>query len=131
MTDELAEARANREIADRIRAAYAGEYPSIALDDVIDKLFQRLFDPVRQAEDAIRLAEHTAARTDPWCWYCRRCGAKGAEDDEQSRDTAAFAHVDTCPLGRGVRVGTDAAGRLRHVWSFTLPYDMPPGDSDD
>jgi hypothetical protein len=82
------------------------------------RLLLQMDDPVWQAEHALRLAEYTANRTDPWRWYCRTCGAEGKADTEQARDAEGFGHLDICRFGRRPTVGTDSAGRLRHVWSY-------------
>jgi hypothetical protein len=82
------------------------------------ELVDLMADPVWQAEHALRLAAYEAARTDPWRWYCRLCGAEGQADTEADRDLVAFGHVDACPDGCHATVRTESHGRLRHVWSF-------------
>ena len=77
-----------------------------------------LFDPVWQAEHALRLAAYEAARTDPWRWYCRSCGATGQDDSEPGRDLEALGHIDACKFGRRPTVCSESIGRLMHVWSY-------------
>ena len=64
------------------------------------------------------LAAEEAARTDPWRWYCRLCGAAGEDPDRGGRDWEAGEHLRTTPCGRHVVVGTAEAGRLLHVWTY-------------
>lgn len=75
-----------------------------------------LADPVWQAEHELRLATYEAARTDPWRWYCRTCGAEGEAEKQHIRDRDAYRHIIS-PEGHGrpaVRVASH--GRLKHVW---------------
>jgi hypothetical protein len=88
---------------------------------LFDRLLYECFNPVRQAEHLLRLAEYESNRTDPWRWYCRTCGAEGQADTEQERDQAGYAHLSVCPHGLRVNVGTESIGRLRHVWSYGGP----------
>jgi hypothetical protein len=69
-----------------------------------------------------KLAAQEAARTGPWGWYCRLCGATGAVDDgtgaRDARDKDARAHLAEMPCGRYEITGWAEAGRLLHVWSY-------------
>lgn len=67
---------------------------------------------------ASRRAAREAARTDPWCWYCRRCGAEGADDSRVTRNEQAYEHTQACASGVGPRAGSSEAGRLLHVWTY-------------
>lgn len=59
------------------------------------------------------------ARTDPWRWYCRLCGAEGENADRTVTYEQAMAHVASGqPCGRGVNVGEVQSGRLLHVWTY-------------
>lgn len=60
------------------------------------------------------------ARTDPWRWYCRLCGAKGEAADPAARDQAARDHLAQAPCGRHELTGWAAAGRLLHVWTYPV-----------
>lgn len=60
-------------------------------------------------------------RTDPWRWYCRTCGAKGANEDEGERDREARAHAAQCQewqVREALIIETRASGRLLHVWGY-------------
>jgi hypothetical protein len=65
-----------------------------------------------------KLAAEEAARADPWCWYCRLCGARGSEPGREARDTAARAHLGETPCGRHAVTGWAEAGHLLHVWTW-------------
>jgi hypothetical protein len=86
-----------------------------------EQLLKELYDPVKQAENAIKLSPYNPDRTDPWRWYCRSCSAEGTADFELDRDRDALAHVDTCPNGRFMHVQSESIERLRHVWSWGEP----------
>ena len=73
-----------------------------------------LFRPV----DYAKLAAEEAARTDPWRWYCRICGAKGEAPESSERDEAARAHLDETECGRHEVTGWTGSGRLLHVWTY-------------
>ena len=64
----------------------------------------------------------SAERTDPWVWYCRLCGAKGAVDDgpgaREQRDLEAAEHLRTAPCGRHGVIRREESGRLLHVWTY-------------
>jgi hypothetical protein len=86
-------------------------------DESVQRLVQMATDPNPNLQQ--KVAEAAAARTDPWRWYCRLCGAVGADASRLVRNDQADAHLDTCrPGGRRPTVGTAEAGRLLHVWSY-------------
>lgn len=70
--------------------------------------------------DLEALAAEEAARTDPWRWYCRLCGAGGEAGREDERDAEAAMHLETTPCGRHDMTGTSRHGRLLHVWTYPL-----------
>lgn len=57
-------------------------------------------------------------RTDPWRWYCRRCGDQGEHPDRAVRDEAADRHLGTTRCGTGRHLGRAESGRLLHVWTY-------------
>jgi hypothetical protein len=90
-----------------------------------DEALQRILDIVRRPIDYAALAAREAARTDPWKWYCRLCGAKGSvnhtgdlEADEKARDAAGLAHLTETACGRHDVRGWEKSGRLLHVWTY-------------
>jgi hypothetical protein len=74
---------------------------------------------IERGVDYEKLAEEEAARTDPWRWYCRECGATGEDPDEGGRDWEAGEHLRTTPCGRREIVGMDWFGRTLHVWTYS------------
>jgi len=74
------------------------------------------------AQQIIELAEEEAARTDPWRWYCRLCGAEGSVDHgpaaREARDEAAEEHLRETPCGRREVTAREESGRLLHVWTY-------------
>ena len=68
--------------------------------------------------DREKLAAEEAARTDPWRWYCRLCGAKGEAAIAADRDAQAVAHMRDTRCGQHEIHRSEAAGRLLHVWSY-------------
>lgn len=92
---------------------------SSELDPSIQRLLELAFDPVEQAERAIRLAhyyEHECTR--PWRWYCRLCGAKGEAPERAGRDAQARDHLASTDCGCGAIKGRAESGRLTHVWTY-------------
>lgn len=88
---------------------------------LVDGLLRLLNDPEYRDQQRQRLAEHEAARTDPWVWYCRLCGAEGQDPDRITSNGQAMSHIAPGqPCGRGSQVGSDQAGRLLHVWTYSL-----------
>lgn len=83
-----------------------------------DRIIERIYDPVFQAEHALRLAEVEATRSDPWRWYCRICGAQGLAAERKVRDDAAQHHLAETPCGRHEITGWAETGRLAHVWTY-------------
>lgn len=63
------------------------------------------------------VARAQAERTDPWRWYCRICGAKGADPSRVVRNDQALDHAKECPPGGRPNIDTSETGRLLHVWS--------------
>jgi hypothetical protein len=59
-----------------------------------------------------------AARTDPWRWYCRLCGAEGEAAASEDRDDEAASHLRDTRCGRHGIHRAETAGRLLHVWSY-------------
>ena len=80
----------------------------------LDKLLR----DIMRGPDPAALAAREAARTDPWRWYCRLCGASGESDGRAERDQAALAHLNSTPCGDHRFPGRAWAGRLLHVWSY-------------
>lgn len=72
------------------------------LDAIAEMQATRDADPEAWAQ---RIAEQQAARTDPWRWYCRICGATGEAPKPGERNATAAAH--------GTPV--DESGRLLHI----------------
>lgn len=87
--------------------------------DYLANLAQQI---IERGVDQDKLAAHEAARTDPWRWYCRLCGPKGAVDNgpgaRESRDKAAEEHLRDTPCGRHAVTGWSESGRLLHVWTY-------------
>ena len=77
-----------------------------------------LIERIMRPADPARLAAEEAARTDPWRWYCRLCGAKGEAPDPDARDQAARAHLEQTRCGRHGVTGWATAGRMLHVWTY-------------
>lgn len=94
-----------------------GQVQRERLAAIVDDILSR---PV----DYEKLAAEEAARTDPWRWYCRLCGAKGEEPDSDARDREASGHLASTACGRHAVTGRAEAGRLLHVWT----YGPPAGD---
>jgi hypothetical protein len=91
-----------------------------------DDVVQRILEAVSRPVDYEKLAAEEAARTDPWKWYCRLCGATGSVDhtgdrvaDEDVRDAAAFAHLTDTRCGQHGVLGWEKSGRLLHVWTYS------------
>jgi hypothetical protein len=64
--------------------------------DAAGRLAARLFQLMEEAdtpEFKQRRAAQAAARTDPWRWYCRLCGAEGEDESRVVSRAAAYAHV--------------------------------------
>jgi hypothetical protein len=89
-------------------------------NEIVARLREIALNPDYPAQKAAR----EAARTDPWRWYCRLCGARGAVDDgpgaRDARDQAAYAHLRETRCGRFEVTGREESGRLRHVWTYPL-----------
>ena len=81
-------------------------------------LTERIIEMVSRPIDWEKYAAEQAARTDPWCWYCRLCGASGQDPDEGGRDWEAGEHLRTTRCGRFPVVGSARAGRMLHVWTY-------------
>lgn len=64
------------------------------------------------------IARRSAARTDPWRWYCRLCGQAGRSADRTVRNAEAYGHVGSDGPHAKPTVAADEAGRLLHVWCF-------------
>lgn len=88
------------------------------MSEAHDRLVAILRDLAENPPDPAKLAAETAARTDPWRWYCRLCGGKGQADTEQERDALGRAHLAGTRCGRHEVTGWEKAGRLLHVWTF-------------
>ena len=88
---------------------------AIKVEGIVGDLLAMKDDPDFQQ----RLAEHEAARTDPWKWYCRLCGATGEHAERVKCREEAMAHVASDqPCGRGSQLGQAESGRLLHVWTY-------------
>lgn len=60
-----------------------------------------------------------AVRTDPWIWYCRICGATGADGDPEARDQAGLNHVNReCTCSDRPNLCQSEHGRLLHLWRY-------------
>jgi hypothetical protein len=81
-------------------------------------LYEEIMSEADGPEFWARLAAEEAARTDPWRWACRLCGATGGADERHDRNIAATAHLNDTPCGRGTIRTSAEAGRLLHVWSY-------------
>lgn len=93
--------------------------PTLAdVDGDFGKWALRLLAYVKTPEHKQRLAEEEAARTDPWRWYCRICGAEWQDDSRIVRNDQAREHLAGTTCGRGTRLGEAEAGRLSHVWTY-------------
>lgn len=80
-------------------------------------LAERILADLRENPPSLEvLAADTAARTDPWRWYCRLCGSKGDAAEPEARDEAARAHLRETPCGRHEVTGWAAAGRLPSLY---------------
>jgi hypothetical protein len=88
----------------------------------IEKLAEIAQQVIEQGVDYEKLAEEEAARTDPWRWYCRLCGAEGAVSDglgaREYRDKAAEEHLRETRCGRFEVPAREESGRLLHVWTY-------------
>jgi hypothetical protein len=82
--------------------------------EIVARLWEIALNPPTPAE----LAAREAARTDPWRWYCRECGATGEDQDPGARDWEAGEHLRTTRCGRNEVVGMDWFGRTLHVWTY-------------
>ena len=89
-----------------------------------ERLAEHLAALAARPVDWEKLAAGEAARTDPWRWYCRLCGARGEAADRDARDRDAGEHLRTAPCGRHGVAGRAGAGRLLHVWTYPLPADV-------
>jgi hypothetical protein len=87
-----------------------------------DRIIARLRDIALNPPSPAEIAAREAARTDPWRWYCRTCGAKGAVDDgsgaREARDEAAAAHLRETGCGRDEVTAREESGRLLHMWTY-------------
>jgi hypothetical protein len=87
-------------------------------DELVARLREIALNPPTPAEIAAR----EAARTDPWRWYCRTCGAEGAVNDgtgaREYRDKAAEEHLRETRCGRREVTAREESGRLLHVWTY-------------
>lgn len=92
----------------------------------LEGLAQRIME---RGVDWEKLAAEEAARTDPWRWYCRLCGAKGAVDHgpgaREQRDRDAEDHLRETPCGRHTIPARAESGRLLHVWTYGQPAVAP------
>jgi hypothetical protein len=88
------------------------------MTDAGDRYIAILRDILENPPDPARLAAEEAARTDPWRWYCRLCGATGEAANRQPRDELAREHLDKAPCGRYEVTGWASSGRLLHVWTY-------------
>lgn len=88
-------------------------------------LVQRLLAAVNDPEHINRLAAQAAARTDPWRWYCRICGAEGEDASRLVRNDQAYQHLKDCRTGEREQTGTAEAGRLLHIWGYGSPLVKP------
>ena len=90
----------------------------MARGELADRLREIALNPPSPAETAAR----EAARTDPWRWYCRLCGAGGAVNDgagaREYRDKAAQEHLSETRCGRFEVPAREESGRLLHVWTY-------------
>lgn len=86
--------------------------------ELVAKLREIALNPPTPAQIAAR----EAARTDPWRWYCRLCGAQGAFDHgpgaRELRDKAAEEHLTGTRCGRFEVPAREESGRLLHVWTY-------------
>lgn len=80
----------------------------------------QLRDIIEHGPDPAERAAREAARTDPWRWYCRICGATGEKPDPVARDLEANEHLLTTRCGNGDVFAGEDSGRLLHVWSYPL-----------
>jgi hypothetical protein len=96
----------------RFRGMTARDERAARIKAIVEEILAR---PV----DYEKLAAREAARTDPWRWYCRLCGATGAFDHgetaREQRDGDARAHLDETRCGRHGMTGWTESGRLLHV----------------
>ena len=83
-------------------------------DRIVARLREIALNPPAPAE----LAAREAARTDPWRWYCRTCGATGEDPDPGGRDWEAGEHLRTTSCGAHEITGYEESGRLLHVWTY-------------
>lgn len=87
-------------------------------DEIVARLREIALSPPTLDE----LAAREAARTDPWRWYCRTCGAEGSVEDGEgaqgTRDKAAMAHLSEAHCGPDEIPGK-VPRRLLHVWSYS------------
>lgn len=87
----------------------------------LEALARRVLETIADPEFYVRLAAEEAARTDPWRWYCRLCGATGEDPDRGGRDWEAGEHLRTTACGRHEIAGCRESGRLLHVWTYPRP----------
>lgn len=83
-----------------------------------DQLIRILQAIAENPPDPAVITAREAARTDPWRWYCRICGATGEAAKRQPRDEAARAHLEQAPCGSHDVTGWAESGRLLHVWTY-------------
>lgn len=83
-------------------------------DRIVARLREIALNPDYPAQKAAR----EAARTDPWRWYCRICGATGEDPDPGGRDREAGEHLRTTSCGAHEITGHEESGRLLHVWTY-------------
>lgn len=88
-------------------------------DELVARLREIALNPLTPAQIAAR----EAARTDPWRWYCRLCGAEGAVSDglgaREYRDKTAEEHLTDTHCGLDEVHDREESGRLLHVWSYS------------
>lgn len=90
----------------------------MASEEAVFELIDRLLCAVNDPDFPTKLAREEAERTDPWRWYCRICGAEGADSDRTVSVQQAHAHLDGCSCALRPTLGQAQAGRLLHVWRY-------------
>lgn len=95
------------------------------MSDAHDRLVAMLRDLALNPPAQAELDAKTAARADPWRWYCRLCGDKGEAPTEHERDALGRAHLNETSCGRHEVTGWEKAGRLLHVWTFPASAVAP------
>jgi hypothetical protein len=92
--------------------------PELTRGELVARLREIALNPPTSEQIAAR----EAARTDPWRWYCRLCGAGGAVSDglgaREYRDKAAEEHLRETRCGRFEVCAREESGRLLHVWTY-------------